>query len=152
LLFSKYSSAPSPYALESVQPALRSVGRYGWPHTGEEEHSEVHRHMARRSAHRAAPKPKNSRSWSCHPSHGLMQLLPRGVQELPRPATKNRIGAARGPAGAATDAARPGSGWDPASGRLESCPMSCLERPASCSSSARHARRLPQSRSPERPL
>jgi hypothetical protein len=90
LLFSKYSFAPSPYALESVRPARNSAGRHacqisaGWPHTGKEEHSEVHRHMAPRSAHRAAPKPGISPSWSCHPSHRLMQLLPRGVQELPR--------------------------------------------------------------------
>jgi hypothetical protein len=32
---------------------------------------------------------------------------------------KNRIGAAQRPARAAADAARPGSGWDPASGRLK---------------------------------
>ena len=41
---------------------------------------------------------------------------------------------------------------DPTSGRLECCSKSVLARSASYSSVARNARRLPQSRSPERPL
>lgn len=116
---------------------------------------------------RAAPEPTMPQSWIWDPGCKFMQLLPYGMQELSGmrgvgpgidgppwqpPAKNNRIGEARRPAGASSDAVRPGSGWDRASGRLESYVKSIPLRSASTRSFARSARRIPKPRSPVRPF
>ena len=77
--------------------------------------------MAPRSAHRPAPKPRISRSCSSPPSHRLMQLLPRGVQELPRPPKEKPHRSSSWTSKSCYRCGSPGFGLDPASGRLECC-------------------------------